>query len=292
MTATKPVMATGQPTALGPAVRSATARLALAGVPSPRHDAEVLAAEVLDMPRSQLARVDRLSAGQAQAYDTLITRRADREPLQHLTGRAAFRHLELSVGPGVFLPRPETEVMLDWCLPQLPSVAVAADLGAGSGAIALALATEAPDTTVYAVERDPAAYAWLQRNALGTAVRCVHADIADLVATVPALAGALDLVVSNPPYIPLGTRPLEPEVARYDPAVALWGGRDGLDMVRAVEQVARRLLRGGGRLAIEHADTQGVAVPALLAAAGGWAEIADHRDLADRDRFTTAVWSG
>lgn len=273
-------------------MRAATIRLADAGVPAPRHDAEALACHVLGVPRTQLARATDLSADAAAAYDSLLARRADREPLQHLTGWAPFRYLSLSVGPGVFLPRPETEVVLDWCLDQLPVGATAADLCAGSGAIALSLATEAPGTTVYAVERDPAAYGWLQRNAVGTAVRCLQADIADLLGAAPHLGGSLDLVVSNPPYIPDGARPLEPEVARYDPAVALWGGLDGLDMVRAVEQVARRLLRGGGRLAIEHADTQGGAVPHLLAAAGGWTGITDHRDLAGRDRFATAVWAG
>ena len=279
-------------TALAAVLRSAAEQLAAAGVPSPRHDAEALAGSVLGVSRGQLPQVQSLSAVQAAAFQKLLARRADREPLQHLTGRAGFRYLDLAVGPGVFLPRPETEVVVEWCLGQLPSGGTAVDLCAVSGAIALSLATERSGTTVYAVESDPTAYAWLQRNAVGTGVRCLQVDLADVLRTAPQLAGTVDLVVSNPPYIPLGSRPLDPEVARYDPAIALWGGRDGLDVVRAVEQIARRLLSTGGRLAIEHADTQGAAVPALLAAAGNWTGIADHSDLADRDRYATAVWAG
>lgn len=273
-------------------VQSATTRLAAVGVPSPRHDAEVLAGHVLGVGRGQLAARDCLEAGQILAYDTLIARRENREPLQHLTGRAGFRRLDLAVGPGVFVPRPETEMVVEWCMNGLAPGSTAVDLCAGSGAIALALATESPGTRVYAVEKDPPAYAWLVRNVDGGDVRTLLADIVDLPTAAPELLGTVDLVVSNPPYIPLGARPLEPEVARYDPAVALWGGRDGLDMVHAVERVARRLLGPGGRLAIEHADTQGAAVPALLAAAGGWLQIVDHPDLAGRDRFTTASWAG
>lgn len=277
---------------LSDVLRSATDRLAAAGVPSPRHDAEAIAEHVVGVSRSQLPRHAGMTPAQSVGFQTLVSRRANREPLQHLTGRAFFRHLDLVVGPGVFLPRPETEVVVDWCLGYVGFGATVVDLCAGSGAIALALATERPGTTVYAVEKDPAAYAWLQRNAIDSGVRCLAVGIADVPATAPGLLGAVDLVVSNPPYIPLDCRPLEPEVARYDPAVALWGGRDGLDMVRAVEQVSRRLLVPGGRLVVEHADSQGTAVPAMIAAAGGWQHIADHPDLTGRDRFATAVWTG
>lgn len=272
-------------------LRSAADRLAAAGVPSPRHDAEALAGYVLGVPRGALPRREELSNAQAAAFDGLIARRARREPLQHLTGRAAFRYLELAVGPGVFLPRPETEVVVDWSLSRLRPGATAIDLGAGSGAIALALATEAPGTAVYAVEKDAAAYSWLQRNTAGRPVTCLQLDFADLPTAAPDLLGAVDLVVSNPPYIPFGSRPLDPEVARYDPPIALWGGLDGLDMVRTVAQVAGRLLVAGGSLAIEHADAQGASVPGLLAASG-WTDVADHRDLAGRDRFATATWPG
>jgi release factor glutamine methyltransferase len=278
-------------TSLPALLRSASARLAAAGVPSPRHDAEALAGHALGVPRGSLPGLPNLSEAQAAAVRDLIERRARREPLQHLTGRAGFRHLDLAVGPGVFLPRPETEVVVEWCLGELRPGATAVDLGAGSGAIALALATEAPGTRVYAVEKDPAAYSWLLRNAAATDVSCLLADITALPTVAPHLLGAVDLVVSNPPYIPFGSAPLDPEVARYDPAIALWGGRDGLDMVRAVELVARQLLVTGGRMALEHADSQGAEVLRLLADAG-WSEIADHRDLTGRDRFATAVRAG
>lgn len=271
------------------AIRTAAARLAAAGVPSPRHDAEALVAHVLGMSRSRLPLVDALSGAQEQAYDEAVTRRAAREPLQHITGRAAFRRLDLAVGPGVFLPRPETEVMVQWCLDHLVGEVVV-DLCAGSGAIALAIAQERPGVTAYAVEREPAAFAWLETNARGSAVRCVQADVAAVPTALPQLAGTVDLVVSNPPYIPLGARPLEREVADHDPGTALWGGPDGLDVVRVVQRVACRLLRRGGLLAVEHADVQGASVPALLRAAG-WSGVEDHRDLAGRDRYTTAVRS-
>ncbi len=270
------------------AVRDATGRLAAAGVASPRHDAEALAAHALGVDRARLLLVEELPDVPAAAYDDMVARRVAREPLQHITGRAGFRHRDLAVGPGVFVPRPETEMLVEWCLGVLPRRATVVDLCAGSGAIGLAIADERDDTSVYAVEREPAAFGWLARNASGSGVRCVLADAADAADALPLADHRVDLVVSNPPYIPEGARPLEPEVAEHDPAAALWGGPDGLDVVRVVERTARRLLRPGGRLAVEHADTQGSSVPALLRARG-WADVEDHRDLAGRDRFTTAV---
>ena len=292
-------------TELAELIRSATERLSAVGVPSARHDAEALAVHVLGVPRSRLPAFGSPTGEERSAYHVAVDRRAAREPLQHITGRAAFRHLDLAVGPGVFVPRPETEVVIDWCLAALaresaasagdsPGIgpAVVVDLCAGSGAVALAIATERPDTVVYAVEREPAAYRWLERNVAasgvsGGRVRCVLADIAMLPPTVADLDGTVDLVVSNPPYIPLGSRPLDPEVAKHDPAAALWAGVDGLDVIRTVALVATGLLRPGGALALEHADVQGAAVLRLLIDAG-WASVADHRDLTGRDRFATA----
>ncbi|HEX3813641.1 MAG TPA: peptide chain release factor N(5)-glutamine methyltransferase [Mycobacteriales bacterium] len=269
------------------AQKAAVARLRAAGVASPEHDARALLAHVLDIPWGRLVTVDELTPEQRARYEHLVDERADRVPLQHLTGVAGFRRLELAVGPGVFVPRPETESLVEWGLEQLRGHErpVVVDLCAGSGAIALSVADELPGATVYAVEREADAYAWALRNAAGTDVRIVHADIAGVL---PELAGTVDLVLANPPYIPDGAR-IEREVAEHDPPAALWGGSDGLDTVRVVIATAARLLRSGGRVGIEHADLQGESVPALLRRVGGWHEVSDHRDLAERPRFATGT---
>jgi release factor glutamine methyltransferase len=280
------------------AVADAAAVLAAAGVASPRHDAEELAGHVLAVPRSRLALAGALTGAQRARYADLIDQRASRVPLQHLTGVAGFRRLELSVGPGVFVPRPETEVLAGWAIAALQAALSAVpdplvvDLCAGSGAVALALAQEVPGARVHAVEVDPQALAWAQRNvaarmAAGDRPVTLHrGDVSDpdLLAE---LAGAVDLVTANPPYIPVGAT-VEPEVAEHDPPAALWGGPDGLDTMRAVERTAARLLRPAGLVAVEHADLQGAAVPALFTRTGRWVGVADHADLAGRPRFTTA----
>lgn len=274
----------------------ATARLAAAGVPSPRHDAEELAAHLLGCTRGEL--VTREAVAPA-AYAALVARRAAREPLQHLTGASHFRHLTLAVGPGVFLPRPETELVAGRAidaarqlLATSPGAPTVVDLGAGSGAIALSVATEVPEAVVHAVELTTEAFCWLTRNrsALPDAVRArVHLHQADLSAALPELDGAVDVVVSNPPYIPPGSIVRDPEVSRYDPPAALWGsGADGLDAVRAVERAAGRLLRPDGVVVVEHADLQWESVPAVFAATGRWRDVRDHLDLAGRPRFVTA----
>ena len=264
-------------------VRAAAAELAAAGVPSPRFDAEELAAFSLGVERRELWR----AAGVGPEFAAYVRRRVSREPLQHITGRAHFRHLTLAVGPGVFVPRPETEVVVDAVLAALrgASSPVVVDLGTGSGAIALAVAHEVPGARVHAVEADPAAHAWAARNAGGTTVDLRLGDMAD---AFPELDGAVDVVVSNPPYIPVGAVVRDPEVAAHDPSLALWSGPDGLDAVRVVERVAARLLRAGGTVVVEHADLQGESAPAVFAATGRWAGVADHRDLAGRDRYLTA----
>jgi len=271
-------------------VAAAATRLAAAGVASPRYDAEELAAHVLGLPRSRLALVDRLPAAAAGRYAELVEQRAARVPLQHLTGVAGFRRLDLAVGPGVFVPRPETEVLVDWALAQVAQLrpgALVVDLCAGSGAVALAIADEASGVTVHAVEREEHALAWAARNVAttGLPVTLHRGDVADPALLAP-LAGTVDLVTANPPYIPVGAA-VEREVAEHDPPAALWGGEDGLDVVRVVERAAARLLRPGGLVAVEHADAQGKSVPAVFARAG-WAEVADHPDLAGRPRFATA----
>ena len=268
-----------------PEVEAAAATLAAAGVASPRHDAEELAAYVLGLSRSRLVLVDRLPAEAAGRYADLIAQRAARVPLQHLTGVAGFRRLDLAVGPGVFVPRPETELLVDWALARLRPDDLVVDLCAGSAAIALAVADEAPGVTVHAVELEEHALAWAARNvaATGLPVTLHRGDVADP-RVLADLDGTVDLVTANPPYVPVGAT-VEREVAEHDPPAALWGGEDGLVTVRAVERAAARLLRPGGLVAVEHADVQGESVPAVFR---HWADVEDHLDLAGRPRFTTA----
>jgi release factor glutamine methyltransferase len=260
--------------------------LADAGVASPANDAELLAAHVLDLPRGRLALAD-WSPDARRRYAALLAERARRVPLQYLIGTAGFRRCTLAVGPGVFVPRPETECLLDWCLAALPAhPSTVVDLGAGCGAIALALADEVPGATVYAVERDPAAYRWLARNTAGTPVRI---RLGDLATELAELVGTVDLVVSNPPYLPELLRGrLEPEVGEFEPEAALWGGGgDGLAALRTVAARAAALLRPGGLLAIEHGAEQGPEAVAALVEVG-FSRVADHPDRTGRDRFVTA----
>ena len=285
-------------TPLRAAVREATERLAAAGVASPEHDARALAVHVLGLRRpSDLLMVDDLDTRQAEAFDAFVARRADRVPLQHLTGSVGFRHIELLVGPGVFVPRPETESVVQYAIDALQGVPapLIVDLCAGSGAIALALANELPGAVLHAVDRDPDALAWTRRNA---ALRVQAGDpevqlhLGSAEDALPGLDGTLDLVISNPPYVATTEAHVpEPEVVDHDPGIALWAGEDGLDVVRLVEQAARRLLKPGGLLVVEHSDRHGRTAPALLEAAGGWSDVADHQDHAGRDRYVTARWS-
>jgi release factor glutamine methyltransferase len=283
----------------------ATARLAEAGVESPRADAELIAAHVHGVKRGELHTVADCSFDATFWAD--IARRANREPLQHITGHAYFRYLDLAVGPGVFVPRPETEVMTGWTIDRLREMDVAeplaVDLGAGSGAIALSIAQEVPRARVHAVEGDPLAHGWAERNITRyvdsyTAGRVLlHAGdftgpgTAGGLAELAALAGTVDLVVSNPPYIPVGSQ-VPPEVGEYDPPAALWSGTDGLDAMRAVERVARQLLRPGGLVAAEHGWQQGAAVYWIFSEEAGWRDTRNNRDLAGRERFVTAAWPG
>lgn len=276
-------------------LRRATATLAAAGIASADADAEILAGHVFGLSRGELAaaalRGDAVPAG-ADAFDALLRRRATREPLQHLTGRAPFRHLELRVGPGVFVPRPETETVAQLAIDALRAVAgpapVAVDLGTGSGAIALAMATEVPHARVFAVEKAEAAFAWAVRNADAIGAGNLRIERADLADAFPALDGTVSVVVSNPPYVPDDAIPRDPEVRDWDPASALYGGADGLDVVRVLSGVALRLLHPGGALVVEHGEWQGAAIRDLLAA-DGWRAAATHPDLTMRDRATTAV---
>ncbi len=280
-------------TLLPDALDRATALLASSGVPSPRVDAELLAGHVLGLSRggvqARLATGSSLSADDAVTLFGLVERRAAREPLQHLTGLAAFRSLELAVGPGVFVPRPETEVVVQFAIDALravPGEPLAVDLGTGSGAIALAMATEVPHARVWGVEVSPLAYVWTRQNFRDVAN--ATPVFIDLARALPELDGTVDVVISNPPYIPVGAIPRDPEVRLHDPEIALYGGEDGLDVVRTVSVTARRLLHPGGTLVLEHGELQAAPIAALLAS-DGWTAIAHHRDLTGRDRATTAL---
>jgi release factor glutamine methyltransferase len=256
-----------------------------------------------------LALVDGVDAGQRARLAELVNARSARVPVQHLIGRAGFRHLELAVGPGVFVPRPETESLAGWGVRAARAAAgggvadgdgpVVVDLCSGSGAIALAVAQEAPRARSYAVEADPAALEWLRRNAAERAaagdrpIEIVAADVTDsgVVGDAGALAGLrgrVDVLLCNPPYVP-DRAPVPPEVADHDPARAVFGGPDGLAVIRPVIALAAALLRPGGVVGIEHDDGHGDAVPALLAHHGAFVDIVDRQDLAGRPRFATAT---
>ena len=269
---------------------TAAARLRAAGVASSRVDAELLLAHCLGVDRSRLPLVDAVPAAAETRFAAALARRVRREPLQHILGRAPFRHVELAVGPGVFIPRPETELLVDAVLPTLRAAdaPVAVDLCAGSGALALAVADEVPGSRGYAVERSAAALHWLRRNTAGTGVEVVAADVRDP-ALLTGLRSTADAVLCNPPYVPAAV-PVEPEV-RADPAEAVFAGADGLELMPAVLARAAELLRPGGVVAIEHDDTHGESLPHLLAVHGAWRDIIAHRDLAGLARYVTAMRS-
>ena len=270
-----------------PAITMAAQRLEQAGIDSPRFDAEELAAHVLGVRRSELVFAD-WKGDQQVSYGALVHRRAQRVPLQHLVGSVGFRRIEIAVGPGVFTPRPETESVVQAALDLVADVREprCVDLCSGSGTVALALADELPEgATVHAVERDPDAFAWLRRNIAGLGLPVI-AHLADAADALPGLEGTLDLVASNPPYVEYGAE-LQPEVGDHDPAIALWAGEDGLDVVRIVLARARELLKPGGVLVFEHSDRQGASAP-KAARDAGFVDVEEHQDLTGRDRYVTA----
>ncbi|WP_153396673.1 peptide chain release factor N(5)-glutamine methyltransferase, partial [Ornithinicoccus halotolerans] len=277
-----------------PGARPLSARLAGAGVTSPRADAETLLAHVLGVERGELRRLVALGrdveAAAESRYQGLVDQRGDRVPLQHLTGEAHFHGVTLAVGPGVFVPRPETETLVERALALLAGggpAPVVVDLCAGSGAVAVAIARARPDAEVHAVEVSAYAHAWAERNIAAHAPQ-VRLVLGDAGTALPELDSRVDLVVSNPPYIPPGQVPVDPEVARHDPPEALYGGGgDGLSVPLLVASRARSMLRPGGRLLLEHGEEQGAALKAALLAQG-WQQLRDHPDLTGRPRVLHA----
>ncbi|WP_309649521.1 peptide chain release factor N(5)-glutamine methyltransferase [Nocardioides sp.] len=267
---------------------AATDQLRSAGVASPEHDAAELLAHTLGSERSRLFLVDEVADDVAEAYAVLVARRAAREPLQHLTGVAWFRHVELRVGPGVFVPRPETELLAGWAIEQASALQspVVLDLCTGSGAIAKSIADEVPSAQVHAVELDEQALDWAARNLAGTGVDLRHGDLAT---AFDDLVGQVDVIACNPPYIPLDAwESVAVEARDHDPHLALFSGDDGLDAMRVLEERAALLLRPGGVVGAEHADAQGELAPAVFERTRRWTDVRDHHDLAGRARFVTA----
>jgi release factor glutamine methyltransferase len=270
-------------------LRSAEHRLAEAGVASPAYDARALLAQAVGVTQGRVPLVRDVTEEQADGFEGLVSRRAAREPLQHLIGTAAFRHVELRVGPGVFVPRPETELVAGWAIEKAREAGakpVVVDLCTGSGAIALSITNEVREARLHAVELDPSAFEWAERNLAASGVDLRLGDMAD---AFPDLDGTVDVVVCNPPYIPLEAfESVAPEARDHDPALALWSGDDGLDAMRVLETTAARLLRPGGWVGAEHADVQGESATRVFLDAGRWTDVRDHRDLAGRPRYVAA----
>jgi len=250
-------------------------------------EARTLVAHVLDVAPSRLVLSPGLDAAAMATLDGLVSRRAAGEPLQHLTGVAHFRTVTVAVGPGVFVPRPETESMVGWCLDHVRAGDRVVELCSGSGVVSLAMAAESPGLEQWAVELSPDAVGYLLRNLSGSGVAAVEADMA---VALPHLDGTVDLVVANPPYVPLEAWESVPaDVRDHDPHLAVFSGLDGLDALRVLADAAARLLRPGGVVAAEHAEVQHEAVVELFGRHGAFDAVRDHRDLNQRWRYVTAV---
>jgi len=277
-------------------VEHAAKRFEEAGIDSAMVDAELLAGHVLEMTRggiqSEIIRGAEITDAQADALTALYARRLNREPLQHITGKAYFRNLELEVGRGVFIPRPETEFVAQLAIDALRAVAseqpIAVDLGTGSGAIALAMATEVGNSKIFAVEKSDDAISFTRKNFANCAPDNSVLIHGDLVGAFGELDGTVSVVASNPPYIPLAAVPRDIEVRLHDPELALYGGDDGMQVMHQVSATAKRLLHTGGTLVVEHADSQSQQVSQLLLA-DGWRQVRAHKDLTGRDRAVTAI---
>lgn len=274
---------------LADAVREAAAILSDAGVPSPQVDAELLAEHLLGCGLGRLRAMLLGDSPAPDGYGELVAERASRIPLQHITGVAYFRHLELRVGPGVFIPRPETESVVQLVIDHLAGMPhpKVVDLGTGSGAIAGSLAHEIPGAEVHAVEYSVFAHAWAAKNLEPLGVKLIQGDLRD---ALPEHNGTFDAVVSNPPYIPAEAIPNEPEVALHDPPEALYGGgADGMELPTAAAASAARLLKPGGYFVMEHAEVQAAWIAGMMERSGAWTGITTHFDLNGKERATSAT---
>ena len=282
-------------------------RLKNANVSSPRFDAESLVAFVLNTSRNRVGLISEISDEQYRDIEKLVEKRVRRIPLQHLTGEQGFRHLVLSVGPGVFIPRPETEILVESVIRYIKDrnqdKIIVVDFCSGSGAIALSIAKECSNVEVFAIEKSTEAFKYLEINyqkykeeitSHNCIVHLIHADINSEIEVLNNLIGQIDVVVSNPPYIPEKMVPKEIEVKDHDPSIALYGGKDGLEIVRVVVQKANKLLKKGGLLAIEHSDLQGnpdneLSVPYILKETDSFEKIEDRKDLNALPRYCVGI---
>lgn len=286
----------------------ATQRLSASGIESARTDAELLLCHVLGVSRTHLLTMSDVTREQRMKFEGLLSKRMSRHPLQHLTGIAPFRYLELEIGPGALVPRPETEIVVEAAIRYLRTLPLGArvlDLCSGAAPIAIAIATEVPGSVVIGIEKFAEAQQWARRNLakyaeriaeVGSSLELVDGDVTDA-ALFAQFAESIDVVISNPPYIPDGMVPRDPEVALHDPKPALFGGADGLQVIRPLLDGAATVLKPGGMLVVEHADAQGDAagdagVPAVVRAHAAFVDVADHQDLTGRPRYTTAVRRG
>lgn len=289
-------MPLGASVVLGDLVQHAALRFQEVGIDSPQVDSELLAAHVLGLSRGEVQSAmisgRELTSHQAEQLADMFGRRLAREPLQHITGVAFFRNLKLQVGLGVFIPRPETEIVAQLAIDALRNTPaaqpIAVDLGSGTGAIALAISTEVPHSKVFAVEKSELALPFTRKNFETYAAENAFLIEGDLEFALGELDGTVAVVASNPPYIPERAIPRDIEVRDFDPKLALYGGEDGMDVMRLVSASAQRLLYPGGTLVVEHADSQGAQVCQLLLA-DGWRQVESHKDLTGRDRAVTAI---
>ena len=275
-------------------LKQSALQLSQAGVLSSDIDSELLAAHILGISRSELSVAIALNSDFPEdkivAFSDAVSRRAKREPLQHITGLAPFRHLDLIVGKGVFTPRPETEQVVSFAMEKIASLEqpMIVDLCAGSGAIALSFVTERADSSVFAVEKSEEAFEYLKQNSKKYGLELSQLSHVDLQDCLPEMDAVADLVISNPPYIPSEAIPVDLEVQLHEPALALYGGADGLDVIRRILTKAKQLLRTGGLLVLEHADTQALSIRELLLAEG-WIDVEYKKDLAGKDRMISAT---